>query len=60
VLGSLRVDDPEERYAAVRLCSELPLADPGFVRDNGGWVLRLPDTGVARLEYQLELSDHDG
>jgi enterochelin esterase-like enzyme len=60
VPGSLRVDDPEERYAAVRLCSDLPLADPEFVRDNGGWVLRLPDNGLARLEYQLELSDHDG
>jgi len=60
VLGSLRVDDPEERYTAVRLCSDLPLADTGFVRDDGGWVLRLPDNGLARLEYQLELSDHDG
>jgi enterochelin esterase-like enzyme len=60
VLGSLRVDDPEERYAAVRLCSDLPLADSAFVRDNGRWVLRLPDNGLARLEYQLELADHDG
>ena len=60
MLGSLRIDDPEERYGAVRLCSDLPLADPAFVRDNGGWVLHLPDNGLARLEYQLELSDHDG
>jgi enterochelin esterase-like enzyme len=60
VLGSLRVDDPEERYAAVRLCSDLPLADPAFVRENDGWVLQLPENGLARLEYQLELSDHDG
>jgi enterochelin esterase-like enzyme len=60
VLDSLRVDDPEERYLAVRLCSDLPLPDPGFVRENGGWVLHLPDSGLARLEYQLELSDHDG
>jgi len=60
VLGSLRVDDPEERYAAVRLCSDLALADPEFVRDDGGWVLRLPDNGLARLEYRLELSGHDG
>ena len=60
MLGSLRVDDPEERLAAVRLCSDLPLPDPEFVRENGGWVLHLPDTGLARLEYQLELSDHDG
>jgi enterochelin esterase-like enzyme len=60
VFASLRVEDPERRLAAVRLCSELPLADPQFVRDDGGWVLHLPDNGLARLEYQLELSDHDG
>jgi enterochelin esterase-like enzyme len=60
VLASLRVDDPDQRLAAVRLCSDLPLADPGFVRDNGSWVLELPPTGLARLEYELELSDHDG
>src|SRR5690242_3081552 len=60
MLGSLRVDDPERRFAAVRLCSDLPLPDRDFVRDNGGWVLRLPETGVSRLEYQLEVLDHDG
>jgi enterochelin esterase-like enzyme len=60
VFASLRVEDPEQRLAAVRLCTDLPLADPEFVRDNGGWVLELPPTGLARLEYQLELSDHDG
>jgi enterochelin esterase-like enzyme len=60
MVGSLRVDDPELRYAAVRLCSDLPLPDPNFVRENGGWVLRLPEVRLARLEYQLELSDHDG
>lgn len=60
MLGSLRVDDPEERYAAVRLCSDLPLPDRDFVRDDDGWVLRLPDNHLARLEYQLELSGHDG
>ena len=59
-MDSLRVDDPEERYAAVRLCSDIPLPDPDFVRENGGWVLHLPESGLARLEYQLELSDHDG
>jgi enterochelin esterase-like enzyme len=60
VLASLRVEDPEQRLAAVRLCSDLALEDPQFVRDNGGWVLALPPTALARLEYQLELSDHDG
>ncbi len=60
MVGSLRVDDPELRYAAVRLRSDLSLPDPNFVRENGGWVLRLPPTRLARLEYQLELADHDG
>ena len=60
MFASLRVEDPEQRLAAVRFRSDLPLADPEFVRDDGGWVLELPPTGVARLEYQLELSDHDG
>lgn len=60
MFASLRVEDPEQRLAGVRLRSDLPLADPEFVRDNGGWLLELPPTGLARLEYQLELSDHDG
>ena len=60
MVGSLRVDDPELRYAAVRLRSDLSLPDPNFLRENGGWVLRLPPTRLARLEYQLELSDRDG
>jgi enterochelin esterase-like enzyme len=60
VFASLRVEDPEQRLAAVRLCSDLPLADPEFTRDDGSWVLELPPSGLARLEYQLELSDHDG
>ena len=60
MFASLRVEDPEERLAGVRLCSDLALADPDFVRDDGGWVLSLPRTGLARLEYQLELSDLEG
>jgi enterochelin esterase-like enzyme len=60
VVASLRVDDPEPRYAAVRLRSDLPLRDRSFVRDNGGWILRLPHARLERLEYQLELSCHDG
>jgi enterochelin esterase family protein len=58
--GSLRVDDPDKRFAAVRLCSDVPLPNPDFVRDDGGWVLHLPDNRLARLEYRLELSDRDG
>lgn len=60
VVGSLRVDDPEPRFAAVRLCSDLPLSDREFVRDDGGWVLHLPQLRLARLEYQLEVRDLDG
>ena len=60
MVDSLRVDDPELRYAAVRLCSDLPLRDREFVRENGGWILRLPAARLARLEYQLELADHVG
>jgi enterochelin esterase-like enzyme len=62
VLDTLRVDDPELRSAAaVRLCSDLRLSRRDFVRENGAWVLRLPPgLRLARLEYQLELSDHDG
>jgi enterochelin esterase family protein len=60
MLKRLRVEDPELRYAAVRLCSDLPLPDPDFVRCDGGWVLELPDLGLARLEYQLEVRDGVG
>jgi enterochelin esterase family protein len=60
LLRSLRVEDPEPRYAAVRLCSDLPLVEPDFVRDNGGWVLHLPEARLVRLEYKLEVSEHDG
>lgn len=60
MVATLRVDDPEPRYAAVRLCSDLPLRDRDFVRDDGGWVLRLPPTRLTRLEYRLELVDRDG
>jgi enterochelin esterase family protein len=60
MVGPLHLDDPEQRFAAVRLCSDLPLPQRDFVRDNGRWVLQLPETRVSRLEYQLELLDHDG
>jgi hypothetical protein len=60
VLRAVRVEDPELRHAAVRLCSDLPLRDRNFVRDDGGWVLRLPEVRLARLEYQLELRDAAG
>ena len=56
----LRVDDPDFRYAGVRLCSDLSLRDPDFRREDGVWILRLPPARIARLEYQLELLGQDG
>jgi enterochelin esterase-like enzyme len=60
VVGPLRLDDPEPRYAAVRLCSDLPLRERDFRRENGTWVLRLPPARLERLEYELEVLGHDG
>jgi enterochelin esterase family protein len=58
----LRFPDPDERYAAVRLCSDLPLPDARrtYARRNGEWRLELAPPPVARLEYELELTDRDG
>jgi enterochelin esterase family protein len=53
----LRVADPDRRYTAVRLASDLPLteAERSFARRDGEWVLDVRPPGVQRLEYQLEL-----
>jgi enterochelin esterase family protein len=58
----LRVADPEGRYAAVRLASDLHLseAERSFARVAGGWVLDLRPRDVQRLEYELELVGADG
>jgi enterochelin esterase family protein len=56
----LLLADPERRYAAVRLCSELPLRERDYRRADGGWALTLPPLPVARLEYELELTDTHG
>jgi enterochelin esterase family protein len=60
MVATLRVADPEPRYAAVRLCSDLSLGETEFERVEDGWVLHLPPMSLARLEYQLELRDLDG
>ena len=59
---TFRLADPEGRYAAVRLRSDLRLSDDetAFARDGAEWVLRLTPPPVARLEYQLELVHADG
>jgi enterochelin esterase-like enzyme len=58
----LRLADPDERYAAVRLCSDLPLSEGRrtYARHDGEWRLRLVPPPVARLEYQLEVVHRDG
>jgi enterochelin esterase family protein len=58
----LRLADPDERYAAVRLCSDLPLCEGrrAYARRDGEWRLELAPPPVARLEYQLELVRSDG
>jgi enterochelin esterase family protein len=53
----LRVADPDRRYTAVRLASDLHLseAERTFARRDGEWVLDLHPASVQRLEYRLEL-----
>ena len=60
MVGPLRLDDPEPRFAAVRLCSDLPLRERDFRRENGSWVLHLPPARLERLEYELEVLGRDG
>jgi enterochelin esterase-like enzyme len=54
----LRLADPDARYSAVRLCSDLPAHE--FARDNGEWRLELEEAPLHRLEYQLEVVHEDG
>ena len=59
---TFRLADPESRYAAVRLCSDLPLSDAerSYARDGDEWVLELDAPHVDRLEYHIEITDRDG
>jgi enterochelin esterase-like enzyme len=58
----LRLADPDGRYVAVRLCSDLPLPDGrgAYSRRDGEWRLELAPPPLARLEYQLEVVHRDG
>ena len=58
----LRLADPDERYAAVRLCSDLALPEgqSAYARRDGEWRLELARPPVARLEYELEVVHRDG
>ena len=59
---TFRLADPEGRYAAVRLCSDLRLSEPArtFSRQGDVWVLSGAPAPVARLEYELEAELADG
>ena len=54
----LRLADPDERYAAVRLHSDLAALE--YERAGGDWTLDLGGAPVNRLEYELELVHADG
>jgi enterochelin esterase family protein len=57
-----RLADPDGRYAAVRLCCDLPLTDAqrSFARAGDEWELQLDPPAIGRLEYELELELADG
>jgi enterochelin esterase-like enzyme len=56
-----RVPDPDGRWSAVRLASDVPAPTRDFERDNGDWVLELPEhLRLHRVEYELEVEHHDG
>jgi enterochelin esterase-like enzyme len=59
---ALHLEDPDEKFASVRLSSDLHLSDAerSFARNGDGWVLELELPDVQRLEYQLEVSGADG
>ena len=56
---TFRLADPEGRYSAVRLCSDLPLSERerSFARDGDAWVLEIESPPIARLEYHLEVTE---
>ena len=58
----LTLDDPEEKYTAVRLSSDLHLTHEqrSFKRDGDRWVLDVELPDVLRLEYKLEVDHKDG
>jgi len=54
----LKLADPDERYTAVRLHSDLAALD--YERAGAEWTLDLGGAPVTRLEYELELVHADG
>ena len=60
--GRLRLEDPEGRYRAVRLLTDLHKREPpfAFTRRGTAWELRLPLPAVDRFEYLLQVADANG
>ncbi len=58
----LRLADPEGRYAAVRLSTDLRLPEEqsSFARHDGEWRLEITLPAVSRLEYAFEVVHDDG
>lgn len=53
--------DPSRRLVSVRLVPDLgTAAGLQFARRGGIWRLKLPRPDVSRMEYLLEVSDHNG
>jgi len=59
---ALRLADPDGRFNAVRLASDLPLSHEqrSFARNGEGWRLDLDLPDVLRLEYTLEVDHVEG
>src|SRR5829696_931890 len=59
---ALRLADPDGRFIAVRLASDLPLSHEqrSFARNGDGWRLELELPEILRLEYKLEVEHADG
>ena len=57
---TLRVPDPDARWRAVRVATDVPLPTRELERRNGDWVLELPPLRLDRVEYVLELEHPDG
>lgn len=58
----LGLDDPDARYTAVRLASDLHLSHDqrSYARNGTGWTLEVELPDVRRLEYKLEVEHPDG
>jgi enterochelin esterase family protein len=57
---TLRVPDPDRRWTAVRVCTDVHLPARELARREDEWVLELPELRLARMEYELEVEHADG